>query len=192
MNQALKQRLVGTLVLGCLAIIFIPLLLDGEGVAPSAIELDVPPAPDLSWQELPPPQRPVIEADTAETETEEAIPVPMAEAETAEAVPVPVAEDRVAAGASEADRSPQRDASGLPEGWTVRVGVFGNAANADTVRACLITEGFPAFARPQGNGLTGIFAGLLATRAEADALAGRVRGECGLTENGLVMRDTLQ
>lgn len=63
MNQALKQRLVGTLVLGCLAIIFIPLLLDGEGISPAAIDTVAPPAPELSREDLPLPERPVIDAD---------------------------------------------------------------------------------------------------------------------------------
>ena len=41
----MKQRLVGAIVLGCLAIIFLPILLDGEGVSPPEMNIAIPTAP---------------------------------------------------------------------------------------------------------------------------------------------------
>jgi DedD protein len=228
LNQALKQRLVGTLVLGCLAIIFIPLILDGEGLTPAAIETTIPPAPDLSYQNLPQPERPLIEADSLAADTAiagddiegaldsepdgEAADAPEPEPETAALppaepapepdtaaatadIPVPVPADRVESGANVADTTPQRGADGLPAGWTVRLGVFGNLANADKLRACLIASGFQAYSRQQQGDtgtLTRVFVGPVATRAEATALGNQLKGKCDLTENGIPVQYTLQ
>lgn len=217
MNQATKQRLVGTLVLACLALIFIPLLLDGEGITPAGIETTPPPAPDISFRNLPEPVPPVIDADslesgeqlpaddlvageaaadlppvqgptdtsTAEAETE----TPTTAADTAIALPVPADRSDPAA----TDVTPQRGADGLPEAWTVRVGVFGNRANADTLQACLILEGYKAYSRQQaadtGN-VTRVFVGPVATRAEATTLGAAVVGKCGLQESGIPLQYT--
>lgn len=196
MNQALKQRLVGTLVLGCLAIIFIPLLLDGEGLTPAVIETSIPPAPDLSYQELTPPERPVIEADSLATEsadTSEAADAAASVDTSTIALPVPA--DRIEAEASPADTTPQRGADGLPTGWTVRLGVFGTLANADKLRACLIASGYQAYSRQQqgdSGTLTRVFVGPVATRAEATALGNQLQGKCDLTENGIPVQYTQQ
>ncbi len=64
MNPAMKQRLVGTLVLGSLALILIPLLLDGEGVERPPLSATIPAAPVFDTTPLPEPERPVILADT--------------------------------------------------------------------------------------------------------------------------------
>ncbi len=210
MNQALKQRLVGTLVLGCLAIIFIPLLLDGEGLTPVATQTSIPPAPDLSYQELPPPVRPVIEADAdALPPAEPADSSTVADASDAadtdaadtpasadtSAIPLPVPADRVEPSASTAETTPQRGADGLPAGWTVRLGVFGTLANADKLRACLIASGYQAYSRQQQNDsstLTRVFVGPVATSAEATALGNQLKGKCELTENGIPVPYTQQ
>src|SRR5690349_15559095 len=60
----MKQRLVGTLVLGSLALILIPLLLDGEGVERPPLSGSIPPAPVFDTTPLPEPTRPEILADT--------------------------------------------------------------------------------------------------------------------------------
>ncbi|MGA0807327.1 MAG: SPOR domain-containing protein [Pseudohongiellaceae bacterium] len=188
MNQALKQRLVGTLVLGCLAIIFIPLLLDGEGITPAAIEPDTPPPPDISYQALPAPERPVIEADSLPVAADVA-------AASASDIPLPVPVDRVDPAAPVADTTPQRGADGLPQGWTVRLGVFGNLANADKLRACLIASGYQAYSRQQQadtGTLTRVFVGPVATRAEASELGSELKGKCDLAEDGIAVPYTLQ
>ena len=60
----MKQRLAGTLVLGCLAIILIPLLLDGAGIQPPPLSATIPPAPTLDDAPIAEPVRPEITADT--------------------------------------------------------------------------------------------------------------------------------
>jgi DedD protein len=79
LNQAMKQRLVGTLVLGCLAIILIPLLLDGAGIQPPPLSATIPPTPEFDNTPIGEPVRPEIVADT--------LPAPGSDVATSEAAP---------------------------------------------------------------------------------------------------------
>ncbi len=47
MDQQLKQRLVGLAVIFSLAVIFVPMLLDGPGPEQKTLEVDIPPAPEI-------------------------------------------------------------------------------------------------------------------------------------------------
>ncbi|MES2604847.1 MAG: hypothetical protein V4603_07910, partial [Pseudomonadota bacterium] len=60
----MRQRLVGTLVLGCLAIILIPLLLDGDGIEAPPLSATIPPAPVFDTTPIAEPERPIITADS--------------------------------------------------------------------------------------------------------------------------------
>lgn len=71
----MKQRLVGTLVLGSLALILIPLLLDGEGVERPPLSVTTPPAPIIDTTPLPEPTRPQILADTFDSVADTEMPV---------------------------------------------------------------------------------------------------------------------
>ncbi len=65
----MKQRLVGTIVIGCLAIIFIPILLDGEGVSPPAMTTEIPDPPPLPVEPIIEQQRPQITSDNLSEST---------------------------------------------------------------------------------------------------------------------------
>ncbi|MBC8211694.1 MAG: SPOR domain-containing protein [Gammaproteobacteria bacterium] len=52
MDQQLKQRLVGAAVIFSLAVIFLPMLLDGSGSRNKTLKNDMPPAPDIGSYEL--------------------------------------------------------------------------------------------------------------------------------------------
>jgi DedD protein len=60
----MRQRLVGILVVGCLAVIIIPMLLDGEGIQPPPLSATIPPEPEFPTIDIPEPTRPSIVADT--------------------------------------------------------------------------------------------------------------------------------
>lgn len=182
----MKQRLVGTLVLGSLALILIPLLLDGEGVERPPLSGNIPPAPILDTTPLPAATRPVIEADAFEA----AVPEPIiaeetVEADTTEAVAdaspalVTTEAEATAQAASEPETipasndAPALDAAGLPEAWVVRVGVFGDKANAERLTARLEADNYKAFMRPVGVS-NGVYIGPVATRSEAAAIQQRL------------------
>lgn len=147
----MKQRLVGTIVIGCLAIIFIPILLDGEGVTPPALNTNIPQAPAMPTVPDINPVRPEINADTAVAETAEA---------TDPATPP-------------APERPRLTAAGVPETWTVRLGSFGEAANAEALVERLRNNGYKGFSRPlqtSRGSLTGVYVGPVLTQADAASL----------------------
>ena len=199
----MKQRLTGTIVLGCLALIFIPLLLDGEGVAPVRMNQQVPQSPAVSPEPIPEPERPRIISDFTE---ETANPSPIAD-ETS-LLPVftpPQAVDTDQAAEEEPqnlqagnisepdDTLPAFDAAGLPESWTVRVGIFSEAANAQTLLTSLLGQGYKAYTAQVRGGertFTGVFVGPVLTRAEANTLKSDL--DANLGENTIVSRYSIE
>ncbi len=160
MNTVMKQRLVGTIVIGCLAIIFIPILLDGEGVSPPAMTTEIPDPPPLPVEPIIEQQRPQITSDnlsesTGQTDnTENQI--------TANNYAAPPAPER-----------PQLNNAGLPATWVVRLGSFGEMANAEALVTRLKSGGYRAFSRPLQTSrgpLTGVYVGPVMTESEAGNL----------------------
>jgi DedD protein len=228
----MKQRLVGTLVLGSLALILIPLLLDGEGVERPPLSVNTPPAPLIDTTPLADPIRPAItgddiveafdisdaldgefaqdlagdDAEAPAAEEREASPAPAvaaapvpAPANPVAATPPPApkpatpaapqssqtAQSTQAAPTPSSASTPALGASGLPEGFTVRVGSFGNRANADALVARLVAAGQKAYIRPvqtaQGP-LSAVFVGPVATRNEANRLQGELKSRFQLSD----------
>jgi DedD protein len=75
-NQAMRQRLVGILVLGSLALIFVQIFLDGEGIVAPPLATQIPTPPAFDNAPVAEPTRPVINEDqltntTVSTDTSE-------------------------------------------------------------------------------------------------------------------------
>ena len=156
MKIALKQRLVGTIVIGCLVIIFVPILLDGEGVTPQVMTTSIPDAPPMPAIPVIEPVIPEIVPDTLE-QAEVAI-AEVADTDTS-APPAPA--------------QPQLSAAGLPATWAVRLGSFGELANAEGLVSRLKQQGYKAFSRPMQTSrgsLTGVYVGPVMTEREAGGL----------------------
>ena len=194
MKQAMKHRLVGAIVLACLAIIFLPILLDGEGIRRDGLDGSngfagsdrepqgltsripatppVPPVPDAR------PRRPEILADSEAG----AIPAPAEEARQAR-------EEAPAAGEGTAADQPSLDERGLPRAWSVRLASFAEAGNASGLVDRLLAADYKGYSRPvtssQGT-LTAVYVGPVLSRGEADDLREGLEEEFQL--NGLVVR----
>ncbi|HWK54617.1 MAG TPA: SPOR domain-containing protein [Hyphomicrobiales bacterium] len=214
----MKQRLIGTLVLVCLALIFIPMLLDGEGIRPPAMNLDFPPPPRIDTPDFTEPVRPALVEDTivadapsqpqldlppfVAEETPDAIAADQAQTDGATApaaneppavAPAPAEPTPApAVAAPSAEQVPAIDAAGLPEGWVVRLGLFGERRNADKLLNDLLAADYKAYLEPvataQGR-MNGVFVGPLATRAEAGALQQELKSRFKL--DGMVSRFSL-
>jgi len=157
----MKQRLVGTVVIGCLAIIFIPALLDGEGVTPAALNTTIPEAPPMPDVPEITPQRPEIRADTVATDTDNTTQTQAEPADENIDQPPP------------APKRPRLAATGVPETWAVRLGSFGELANAEALVERLRNSGHKAFSRPLQSSrgpLTGVYVGPVLTEAQAATL----------------------
>lgn len=203
MNLAMKQRVTGAVVLVCLALIFIPLLLDGKGVQPAAPEpAAIPPAPVLSEAVFREPQRPLVQADQEPADRVPVSPELLGEVTDTDSPTLSAAagsaEQRQVAPTGQAEEQPvaatsaeqvARQPSGLPEGWSVRLGVFGDKDNAEKLLKQLVDAGYKAYSRRiagTASDRTGIFVGPVLSRAEANQLIRELSDKFQL--NGLVVR----
>ena len=186
MNQGTKQRIVGTVVLLALALIFLPFIFDGQGSYQGPISSRIPEPPAVPVLSEPVQSRPVIIADVEE------------ETAAAEAEPgtEPAAEDSVQITTSEPafTREPPRlNNSGLPEGWSVRLGSFSDSANATNLLQSLQAAGYKAYTRvlssDQGS-LTGVYVGPWVDRARVDNYQKQLQDEFQLA--GIVVRYELE
>ncbi|MFO7594464.1 MAG: SPOR domain-containing protein [Pseudomonadota bacterium] len=150
----MKQRLVGAVILVSLAVIFIPMLLDGEqeGGIPM-FGSNVPDNPDYRFEPLEIPLEPVkpipeekprlidkpepseSQSATEEEAAKEPEPTPArpVEDETPQETPAPAV----------VEAAPQTDEA--PVGWVVQVGSFSKSQNALSLRDKLREQGFSAF-----------------------------------------------
>lgn len=186
LDPNLKQRLVGAVVLVALAVIFIPMLLDGgRRDALTASENGIPPKPGFYFEPLDiPPQEPeALEPRPAVVE-QAATPIetgPLATATTV-AEPAPAK-----APPSTAQKPPQPKPLIQPkpvkvepaqvEAWAVQVGSFSSADNALGLRDRLRSKGFSAFVEKlQGDKgmIYRVRVGPEASREAAEALKGKV------------------
>ena len=153
MEQALKQRLIGAIVLVSLAVIFIPIILEGPDDEWTPRSHSIPEQPQMDYRadmelELPP-ETPVVD----ETVAMEAISQEQAESEPQPAVEV-VKTDAVPVKAPEPVKAAPQPASPVKQavppvpkaeplkGWFVQVGSFGQEMNARGLQDRLATSGF--------------------------------------------------
>jgi DedD protein len=163
MDQMLKQRLIGAIVIISLAVIFIPMILEGPDDKLSPRTQDMPPPPTIDYQgevELPVPaestEAPQMPAPTvaepevsALPETPPAQPEPAASPSAAATRPPEAVESaktpRHTASREPPPQAPSRPAaaSALPEGsWVVQVGSFSQQTNAISLRDRLKKSGY--------------------------------------------------
>lgn len=160
MDQSLKQRLVGAIVLFALAVILLPLIFDGQQEQIDVQAYDIPEKPAFSIQSID--VEPVREE--AESVSEAINNVDMAKAE-----PPAVAEEEFANTSAEshieqerqADQAlqsaPMRSASSqqqapltLADAWVIQVGAFSDEKNANALRDKLNKAGYKAYSRNVG------------------------------------------
>ncbi len=152
MNDILKQRLVGALILVALGVVFWPIIFvePGERSSPGRVEIPPPPLIDTSPIE-PPGEGDLRASPEAEPEAGTA-PVevtPMsaegaldANAPVPSAAPTPEPQAR-----STPPQKPALDSSGLPVGWILQVATVSNAAKADELRDRLLASGEKAYVK---------------------------------------------
>lgn len=170
MDDKLKQRLIGALVLIIAAVVFLPMLLSGQDET-VRVEVEVPAAPVMDDSEirtaapieLPEPE-PVPEIPAPGSVTQNPVaPEPAQEPVVTPAAPTPPAE--VAA-----VTAPEIAESG---NWVVQLGSFSSAANARGLRDTLVSQGYNAYtlsARVDDAEITRVFVGPLIDRDSAGKL----------------------
>jgi DedD protein len=173
MDQMLKQRLIGAIVIISLAVIFIPMILEGPDNELSPRNQDMPPPPTIDYQaevELPVPSsespEPAESPDATVTEQEvSAIPsspatqpeavtsqaeAPSTQAEPVESAktpkPVEIAKTPkpVVDKQTSSSTPPKPATAGTQSGWILQVGSFSQQANALSLRDRLKKSGYQA------------------------------------------------
>ncbi len=150
-----KQRIVGSAVLLTLAIILSPVIFDGQGSYESQLVSRIPDEPLVEILAEPVQVRPVIIADTENAE------LIGADEEVIFSEDTPPTSSL--AENSELDDSVLGlDASGLPRGWSIRLGSFAETTNASNLVERLRQSGYKAYTNiitnPSGD-LTSVLVG---------------------------------
>ena len=205
MEDPLKARLIGAVILVALAVLLIPELLsgrkaagpaavaagDGRGTRTYTIDLSgavpthaVPePKPEdkAPSAAAPTPMPPAAqESNAGQVVATEPLAGPRVEPEPAN--PAPATKSINAAPAPTAEPPPSVEANsakgGAKAGWSVQVGAFGSAAAASKLVADLKSAGYPAYIAPISKGgktLHRVRVGPEASRADADRLGAKLK-----------------
>ncbi|MEH6492822.1 SPOR domain-containing protein [Halopseudomonas sp.] len=189
MDEGLKQRIIGALVLIVAAVVFLPMLLSGQDETVEVV-VDVPEQPVLDQQPIAPaepvalpqpPQVPVI--PTPDTSTEQA---------STQGVPVqPPAEPEPAAEAIPAAEEPVPDVpptAAVNGDWVIQLGSFSSSSNAEGLSETLRKQGYNAYTHSvsvQGKPITRVYVGPLASRDAANRLRDELASKRG--SKGLVV-----
>ena len=202
MNQGAKQRIVGTVVLLALALIFLPIIFDGEGSYQAQVSSRIPETPIISILPEPTQSRPVMVGNVETIEPEVAATVSLIE-EVAELVEEPSVAIATAEPISDVEITesapifsrevPQLSDAGLPQGWVVRLGSFSDSENASNLVTRLQDAGYKAYSRVMRSSqesLTGVFVGPWLDRGQVNEYQQKLQEEFSLV--GLVVRYELE
>ena len=191
MDQMLKQRLVGAIILVSLAVIFIPLILEGPDDERSPRSQDMPPPPRIDYQaevELPiptgTPETSTTPADALTVENPTAEPEPPAQPEVKPAMlpDEPIQQPVVAATPPPPAAAPPAApvTSAIDDAWVIQVGSFSQQLNAQGLRDRLRKAGYTVFLRDVKAGTAHtwrVLVGPLDERGKAEQLRDKLSRE---------------
>ena len=183
MDERLKQRIIGAVVLIVAAVVFLPMLLSGQDETVQ-VEVEVPEAPLLDREPIAPVEPAELPpAPTVAAMPETLEPAPAEPVATPEPTPVVEPAPEAVTAAPEPAPEPAPAATG---DWVIQLGSFSSAANAEGLSQTLRTQGYNAYTHAvtvQGNAITRVYVGPLASREAANRLRDeleRKRGNKGL------------
>lgn len=149
MDNLVKQRLVGALILVALAVVFWPIIFVPNVEETSDVVVEVPAAPPIDRAPLPEPDNAGLrQGSQAAAQSEFSADVePPAEDEELEelpdrntVLPTPELEE-----ARETLRAPAMDADGLPIAFSLQVATMGDKAGAERLRDELVAAGYKGY-----------------------------------------------
>jgi DedD protein len=155
-DNLVKQRLVGALILVALAVVFWPIIFLPDTRERDDLRVPVPDAPPVDLTPLPEPDnaglRQGVEAQ-ARAETVDDVVFPDADDANApfEPAPLPIRADTIEepdlATARETLTAPAMDADGLPIAFSLQVATMGDKDRADALRDELVTAGYKGYVK---------------------------------------------
>ncbi|WP_210395418.1 SPOR domain-containing protein [Motiliproteus sediminis] len=202
-----KERLIGFVALGLLAVIVLPMLFDGQGVRESQLQVSIPDAPRFPVMSVPVPEARILDdtrkpAEPMPERVELRQPRMKVTAEVATPLsdtPEQPDDGEVSAPAEVAPELtpkqprpatlekevPVLDKQGVPVAWTLQLAAFKERANAERLRDRLNKAGYSAYIREK-NALSRVYVGPEVQRSELEALKRKLSRELKL--DGLILR----
>jgi len=153
-NDSLKQRLLGAVVMSCIALILWPVIFSDVGSPVVDRRSQIPPIPGFEKYQVEQPVRP--------DNIEPAVLLVASNESVAEVVSEPT---------ETAAAKPLLDKRGLPRSWVIQVASFAKKSNAKELMLALQQRGLKAYTRVQGTAKgnsTRVFVGPKLTRAALD------------------------
>lgn len=202
MNDILKQRLVGALILVALGVVFWPIIFVEPGERPAADQAGIPPRPAVDTSPIAPPDAaglrasPETELD-AERERRAALdpvqeadlePAPEPAMETPPPAP-PAPPEPLQRTRSEPPEPLAVDADGVPVAWILQVASVSSAAKADELRQRLLALQHKAYVKKVSRGgkdLYRVYIGPKFERAQLEKLQGDI--DAGFGVNSMIVR----
>lgn len=187
MNNILKQRLVGALILLALGVVFWPIIFVEQGVKPLGEAAYIPLRPSIDTTPIEPPnidtvrQSPstviraedeVAEPPPADVVEKAPVPVEKAEQLKPETKSKPVRQTR-----KEAPVKPAIDADGIPIAWILQVASVSSKENAEELRLGLVNMGYKAYIKKIKTGtsvLLRVYVGPKVERARLEAIQSEI------------------
>lgn len=196
MNQSGKQRIVGVVVLLALALVLLPIIFDGQGSYQGAVTSRIPDVPNIPLLEEPIQTRPLVIANTDAININTRNP-PAAKAVNEEPAQADQKDNfEVLVSTSEPvfiREAPNLTATGLPAGWSVRLGSFSNSENATNLVQKLRAGGYKAYTRSiqsEEGALIGVFVGPWIDRPRVNEYQRQLQEQFQLA--GIVVRYELE
>jgi len=137
MNPALKQRIVGAVMLVALGVIFLPTLFNGGRQQQEVVRMQIPSAPEIPPVHFKEPTR-LAEMVTGEGQTK-----PASELFALE----PKAQQEILPALKNPSKAPSLDSKGLPNAWALQVASFSDDKKAEELRKRLQKKNYQAFVR---------------------------------------------
>ena len=176
MNDILKQRLVGALILIALGVVFWPIIFVEQGVKPLGAAAQIPARPRVDTTPIEPPdssavrRSPEIVANQA-MELAEVPPQPVPE--VVDKAPVPATR-------TEAPPKPAIDADGIPIAWILQVASVSSKEKSEELRSRLVDMGYQAYVKKIKTGnsvLLRVYVGPKVERARLESMQGKIDAE---------------
>jgi DedD protein len=161
MNDGFRQRLVGAVVLTCLALILWPIIFSESSRPLVDRRSQIPPMPQFEKYSVPAPKKP---ANVEPVTTNVQIDSPSKAA---------VIQKTSKTGQAARKQDIKLDQRGLPEPWVLQVASFSQEKNADTLVAKLKKNGYKAFFTSEKNKektLSRVFVGPKFKKTELDKM----------------------
>ena len=206
MNDILKQRLVGALILVALGVVFWPIIFVEPGDPAAQQRERIPPRPDVDTTSLETPDMAGLrtspetglqreeawEATTREPSEADSQEEPAVAAETAvqeppvsaPPAPEPAMAEPVERTRTEAPAKPVLDSAGVPVAWILQVISVSSADKADQLRQRLLAMGHKAYVKrvkQGGKSLYRVYVGPKFERASLEKIQGEIDAEFGVS-----------